>query len=200
MVYAVVMSDTTPQPAHGTAPIVDPAELLSRIAEQKDRQALAELFRLLAPRLKSMMLKLGADSALAEDLVQETLLAVWRKAHLYSPERGAPVTWIFTIARNLRIDQLRRLSNKPYEDLDGIDATDDTPTGLQVVEQQQMVSRVKSALETLPDDQRQVVKLSFLNDMTHSDISAALGIPLGTVKSRLRLAYGRLRPVLEDLQ
>lgn len=199
MVYAVVMSDTTSEPTR-TSPATDPADLLARIAGQQDRQALAELFRLLAPRLKSMMLKLGADTALAEDLVQETLLAVWRKAHLYSPERGAPVTWIFTIARNLRIDQLRRLSNKPYEDLDGIDATDDAPTGMQVVEQQQVVTRVKSALEELPEDQREVVRLSFLNDMTHADISAALGIPLGTVKSRLRLAYGRLRPVLEDLQ
>lgn len=198
--YAVAMSDTTSFPAPGAEPIADPAELLARIAGQRDRSALAELFRQLAPRLKSMMLRLGADAALAEDLVQETLLAVWRKAHLYSPDRGAPVTWIFTIARNLRIDQLRRLSNKPYEDLEGIDATDGTPSGLQIVEQQQVVSRVSKALANLPEDQREVIQLSFLSDMTHADISDKLGIPLGTVKSRLRLAYGRLRPMLEDLQ
>lgn len=198
--YALAMSDTTSEPVHDTGAIVDPANLLARIAGDRDRHALAELFRQLAPRLKSMMLKLGADAALAEDLVQETLLAVWRKAHLYSPERGAAVTWIFTIARNLRIDQLRRLSNKPYEDLEGIDATDDAPSGLQVVEQQQVVARVTAALANLPEDQREVVHLSFLNDMTHADIAEKLGIPLGTVKSRLRLAYGRLRPLLEDLQ
>ncbi|WP_127142751.1 sigma-70 family RNA polymerase sigma factor [Pelagibacterium montanilacus] len=194
------MSDTTSKPVPEAKSIADPADLLARIAESKDRKALAELFRQLAPRLKSMMLKLGADGALAEDLVQETLLAVWRKAHLYSPDRGAAVTWIFTIARNLRIDQLRRLSNKPYEDLEGIETTDDTPNGLQRIEQQEIISRVKTALGDLPKDQQEVIRLSFLSDMTHSDIAERLDIPLGTVKSRLRLAYGRLRPLLEDLQ
>lgn len=198
--YAIVMSDATSEPAPPAGTIVDPAELLFRIAEQRDKTALAELFQLIAPRLKSMMLKLGADTSLAEDLVQETLLAVWRKAHLYAPERGAAVTWIFTIARNLRIDQLRRQSNKPYEDLDGLELASDAPGGLQIVEREQITARVRVALKDLPDEQREVVQLSFINDMTHADISVRLGIPLGTVKSRLRLAYGRLRPLLEDLQ
>ena len=200
MVYALAMSDTlSPSgPFAGSDP--DPAQLLARIASDRDKTALAELFALFAPRLKAMMLRQGADGAQAEDLVQETLLAVWRKAHMYSPERGAPVTWIFTIARNLRIDHLRRLSNRPYEDLEGVDATDEAPGGLQVVEQQQVIERVKGALVELPPDQRDVIELSFIEDLTHAEIAQKLDIPLGTVKSRLRLAYGRLRPLLEDLQ
>lgn len=194
------MSDAAPESASAAGAIVDPTALLFRIAEDRDKQALAELFRLVAPRIKSTMLRLGAEPAQAEDLVQETLLAVWRKAHLYAPERGTPITWIFTIARNLRIDQVRRRSNKPYEDLDGIEIASEAPEGLQIVESRQVTVRVHEALEDLPNDQREVVRLSFLSEMTHADIAVRLGIPLGTVKSRLRLAYGRLRPLLEDLQ
>ena len=110
--YAVVMTeDRSGQPPD--QPRDDPADLVARIALKQDRSALADLFGLYGPRVKSMMLKLGAPDALAEDLVQETFLTVWRKAQLYSSQRGAPSTWIFTIARNLRIDQLRRQSNKP---------------------------------------------------------------------------------------
>ena len=179
---------------------IDPAVLLTRIARERDKAALAALFKLFAPRLKSMMLKLGADNALAEDLVQETLLTVWRKAELYSAERGAPSTWIFTIARNLRIDQLRRQSNKPYEDLDGLELASDAPLGSFVIEQNQVIARVTKALETLSEEQREVVRLSFIHNLPHAEIAIKVGIPLGTVKSRLWLAYDRLRPMLEDLQ
>ncbi|WP_244523049.1 sigma-70 family RNA polymerase sigma factor [Devosia sp. YR412] len=178
----------------------DPAALMLRIAQQQDRSALAALFGLFGPRVKSMMIKLGASDALAEDLVQETFLTVWRKAALYSNQRGAPSTWIFTIARNLRIDQLRRQSNKPYEDLEKVTLASDSPTGSMLVEQHQVVDRVTRALTTLSEDQREVVRLSFIQDMAHAQIAEHLGIPLGTVKSRLRLAYERLRPMLEDLQ
>jgi len=179
---------------------IDPGILLIRIAKARDRAALAALFKLFAPRLKSMMLKLGADNALADDLVQETLLTVWRKAELYSADRGAPSTWIFTIARNLRIDQLRRQSNKPYEDLDGLELASDAPLGSFVIEQNQVIARVTKALEALPEEQREVVRLSFIHNLPHAEIASKVGIPLGTVKSRLRLAYDRLRPMLEDLQ
>jgi RNA polymerase sigma-70 factor (ECF subfamily) len=147
-----------------------------------------------------MMLKLGAGEALAEDLVQETFLMVWRKAGLYSNQRGAASTWIFTIARNLRIDQLRRQSNKPYEDLDAVELASDAPMGNALIEQQQVVDRVTRALASLPEEQREVVRLSFIQDLPHAQIAEKVGIPLGTVKSRIRLAYERLRPMLEDLQ
>lgn len=197
--YAVVM--TKPDPGQVPIPeLQDPARLVQRIAAQQDRAALTALFNLFGPRIKSMMLKLGASEALAEDLVQETFLIVWRKAALYSSQRGAASTWIFTIARNLRIDQLRRQSNKPYEDLEKVTLASDSPLGSSLVEQSQVIARVTTALETLPVEQREVIRLSFIHDMPHAQIAESVGIPLGTVKSRLRLAYERLRPLLEDLQ
>jgi RNA polymerase sigma-70 factor (ECF subfamily) len=198
--YAVAMTN----PDMGQPPILpetpDPSLLMLRIAQEQDKSALAALFGLFAPRIKSMMLKLGAGDALAEDLVQETFLTVWRKAALYSNQRGAVSTWIFTIARNLRIDQLRRQSNKPYQDLETVTLASDSPTGSALAEQHQVVDRVTQALTTLSDEQREVVRLSFIHDMPHAQIAESIGIPLGTVKSRLRLAYERLRPLLEDLQ
>ena len=198
--YAVGMSDQkSPEPPQ---PLVmnDPNGLLRLIAEQQDRAALAALFAMFGPRIKSMMLRLGASEALAEDLVQETFLSVWRKAGLFSSQRGAASTWIFTIARNLRIDQLRRQSNKPYEDLSTMDLASDAPNGSILVEQHQVIDRVTAALATLSSEQQEVVRLSFIYSMPHAEIAAKVGIPLGTVKSRLRLAYERLRPMLEDLQ
>jgi RNA polymerase sigma-70 factor (ECF subfamily) len=178
----------------------DPETLLKRVALNRDREALSRLFALFGPRVKSMMLKLGATNSVAEDMVQETFLAVWRKAHLYSTERGAAVTWIFTIARNLRIDQFRRQSNRPYEDLEDVSLASDEPSSTVIVEQREIVDRVGLALKTLTPDQQEVVRLSFIHDLPHAQIAEKIGIPLGTVKSRLRLAYERLRPMLEDLQ
>ena len=116
-----------------------------------------------------------------------------------SSARATSAPCFFTIARNLRIDQVRRQSNKPYEDLDSLELASDAQPGSQYVEQQQVIQRVTGALETLPVEQREVVRLSFIQDLAHPEIAKRLGIPLGTVKSRLRLAYDRLRPQLEDL-
>ena len=199
--YAFAMTEITPPgPAPAGRPSDDPTALLLAVAGDRDKAALAALFSQFAPRIKSMMLKLGASDALAEDLAQETLLQVWRKAHLYSPQRGAASTWIFTIARNLRIDQLRRQTNKPYEDLEKLELASDAPLGNVLIERNQVIERVTAALKLLPPEQSEVVRLSFINDMPQSEIAALVGIPLGTVKSRLRLAYERLRPMLEDLQ
>ncbi|SFC73336.1 RNA polymerase sigma-70 factor, ECF subfamily [Devosia psychrophila] len=198
--YAVVMTNSDIGQPPVLPGIDDPASLMLRIAQQQDKSALAALFGLFGPRVKSMMIKLGAGDALAEDLVQETFLTVWRKAALYSNQRGAASTWIFTIARNLRIDQLRRQSNKPYEDLEKVTLASDSPTGSMLVERHQVIDRVTAALTTLSEDQQEVVRLSFIHDMPHARIAETIGIPLGTVKSRLRLAYERLRPMLEDLQ
>jgi len=198
--YAFAMTDPEIARIAGTVAMDDPTSLLLRVAESRDKAALAALFTYFAPRVKSMMLKLGAGDALAEDLVQETFVSVWRKAALYSSQRGAASTWIFTIARNLRIDQLRRQSNKPYEDLESLELASDAPLGSALVEQRQVIDRVTLALKNLPAEQQDVVRLSFIHDMPHAQIAESLGVPLGTVKSRLRLAYGRLRPLLEDLQ
>lgn len=198
--YALAMTDPEIGQIPETVAMDDPTSLLQRVAESRDKAALAALFNHYGPRVKSMMLKLGAGDALAEDLVQETFVSVWRKAALYSNQRGAASTWIFTIARNLRIDQLRRQSNKPYEDLEALELASDAPLGSALVEQRQVIDRVTLALKSLPEEQQDVVRLSFIHDMPHAQIAESLGVPLGTVKSRLRLAYGRLRPLLEDLQ
>lgn len=198
--YSIVMSEIRTGASSGTSQSPDPETLLLRIAQDRDREALAALFSLLGGRVKAMMLKLGASDAVAEDMVQETFLAVWRKAHLYSTERGAASTWIFTIARNLRIDQFRRQSNKAYEDLETVTIESAEPNGSVMVEQRQVISRVTDALKLLSAEQQEVVRLSFLHDLPHAQIAERIGIPLGTVKSRLRLAYERLRPMLEDLQ
>ena len=198
--FAVMMTDPESGQPRGLLDMADPNELMSRIAQFQDKEALAALFNLFGPRIKSMMLKLGASEALAEDLVQETFLSVCRKAALFSSQRGAASTWIFTIARNLRIDQLRRQSNKPYEDLASMDIASDAPSSSFLVEQHQVIDRVTTALGALSEQQQEVVRLSFIHDMPHAEIATRIGIPLGTVKSRLRLAYERLRPMLEDLQ
>lgn len=198
--YALSMTEPDIGRAPPPAALNDYTALLLRVAQSRDKPALAALFNHFGPRIKSMMLKLGASDALAEDLVQETFVSVWRKASQYSSQRGAASTWIFTIARNLRIDQLRRQSNKPYEDLEKLELASDSPSGSTLVEQNQVIDRVTIALELLPPEQQEVVRLSFIHDMPHAQIAESLGVPLGTVKSRLRLAYGRLRPLLEDLQ
>ncbi len=196
--YATSMTEANSP--KGVAPEgAEPAELIRRIAERRDKAALSALFLQFAPRIKSMMLRLGVDGAHAEDLTQEAMLSVWRKAHFYSPDKGAASTWIFTIARNLRIDAARRQSNRPYVDLEGIEVESEAPHSHALLEQSQVVARVSKALEVLPEEQREVVRLSFIKELSQSEIAARIGIPLGTVKSRLRLAYDRLRPLLEDL-
>lgn len=174
------------------------AELLRRVAEKRDRSAFAELFDSYGPRLKSFMMRKGAGAELAEDLVQDTMLAVWTKAGFYAPEKGSVTTWIYTIARNLRIDRLRRESTVHFTEIDGFDAPDDGPESDQLLIRSQEDRLVAQALETLPQEQKQILQMSFVEDMAQSEISAKLGLPLGTVKSRMRLAYRKLKTVLEN--
>jgi RNA polymerase sigma-70 factor (ECF subfamily) len=172
--------------------------LLARVAAERDRAAFAALFAHFAPRVKAYLLKLGAPAALAEDLAQEALLNLWRKAHLFDPAKASAATWLFTIARNLRIDAIRR-ERRPEPDAQDLtpEPPADADAGLEMAEQE---GRLRLALKTLPRDQIQVVELSFFADKPHSQIAAELGIPLGTVKSRLRLAMARLRAALGEAQ
>ena len=176
------------------------ADLMQRIAEHGDADAFNELFQSFAPRVKSYMMRQGADPTTAEELAQETLLMVWRKAALYSRDKGSPSTWIFTIARNLRIDRLRR--EVPWQELpDGHDEIkSDDPTPEEIVSSRERQERTQTALATLPDDQRSVVALSYLEGLSHSEIAERLNLPLGTVKSRMRLAYQKIREAVEDLK
>lgn len=175
------------------------AQLLARVAATKDRAAFAALFDHFAPRVKSFMMRKGATAEQAEDLVQETMIAVWSKAALYVAERGSVSTWIFTIARNLRIDRLRRERANQFTDLDDYDAPSDDPGQDEALRRVQEDSAVAQALAKIPPEQRELLMLSYVEDLPQSEIAARLQIPLGTVKSRMRLAYRRLKKLLETL-
>jgi RNA polymerase sigma-70 factor (ECF subfamily) len=175
-------------------------DLMRRVAERAEPAAFRELYQTYGPRVKAYMMRCGADAATAEDLVQDTLLTVWRKAALYASDRGSVGTWVFTIARNLRIDGLRRelLSQQlPEERL--IEASADLPAD-EIVYAKERQMRVWAMLAELPDEQRAVLTLSFVDGLPHSAIAERLGIPLGTVKSRIRLACQRIRQSLGDLR
>lgn len=173
------------------------ADLLFRIGKTRDRAAFAEVFDYFAPRLKSFMMRKGATAELAEDLVQETMIAVWSKAALYSPERGAASTWVFTIARNLRIDRLRRESSAHFTDLEGFDPPSEDMAGDAALNRSQEDAHVARALAQIPAEQRELLILSYVDGVPQSMIAERLKLPLGTVKSRMRLAYQRMRKLLE---
>lgn len=177
----------------------DVAGLICAIAREKDRAAFVTLFRHYAPRIKTWLIRRGAAAEAAEELAQEALLTIWRKAGAFDPAGASAPAWIFTIARNLWIDRVRHEGRAKlhdvYELLEG-DAPERPDDALNASEREQ---RVRDALTQLPADQIRVVELSFIEGRAHADIAQMLDIPLGTVKSRLRLAMGRLRALLGDL-
>ena len=176
------------------------SDLLQKVAQNRDADAFRQLFELYGPRVKSYMMRQGANATMAEDLAQDTLLTVWRKAHLYSGEKGSATTWIFTIARNLRIDRLRReVSWKPLPENQDEEASDE-PDPEQQVSERERRDKVRAVLATLPPDQSEVVVLSYIEGLSHTEIASRLGLPLGTVKSRMRLAYQKVKEAVEDIR
>lgn len=173
--------------------------LIQRVASERDKEAFAELFRIYAPRLKSYMMRRGADAATAEELAQETLLAVWRKAGLYSDDKGSATTWIFTIARNLRIDRLRREVTWQALPEGHTETASEEASPDEIVSAQERRVRVQAALSELPPEQLEAVTLAYIEGLSHSEIAERLQLPLGTVKSRMRLAYQKMRLAVEDL-
>lgn len=174
------------------------AELIRRIAEGRDREAFRGLYAQYGPRIRALLMRQGADADTAEELAQETLLTVWRKAYLFSAHKGSATTWIFTIARNLRIDRLRR--EVPWQELDDETSeypADDKLPDDQVAERQDR-QRVREALSQLPTEQYDVVALSYLEGLSHSEIAERLNLPLGTVKSRMRLAYRKIKETIGE--
>ena len=175
------------------------AACMARIVATRDREAFKTLFLTFAPKVKGYLLRHGAGSVQAEELAQETMLTVWRKAEQYDAARAPVSAWIFTIARNLRIDVLRKERSALTYALCAPPAEEE-PASPEI--ESQLVERevrLREAVQGLPADQMEVVRLSFFSDKPHGEIARDLSLPLGTVKSRLRLAVARLRKALGDL-
>ena len=167
------------------------AELIKKVETVKDTSAFEELFNHFAPRVKAFLMKSGADPQMAEECSQEVMATVWRKAHLFDPSRASASTWIFTIARNKKIDAIRKQNRPEPEQL--YPDQDYEPDQESVVELQQETERLTLALGELPEKQRVLVEKAYLGELSHSEIAEITGLPLGTIKSRIRLALEKLR-------
>ncbi|MGI4856665.1 MAG: sigma-70 family RNA polymerase sigma factor [Janthinobacterium lividum] len=182
------------------------AQLLQRVAEHADRAAFAELFAYFAPRLKGFLIRAGTSHEQADDLSQEAMLLVWRKAAQFDASKAGAATWIFTIARNLRIDAARRrVIDTVAEDASDAAAgeNDGGHDGAEMSAEwyaatQQRTDHVQRALGELPDEQSRVILMAFFHGKAHADVARELDLPLGTVKSRLRLAAQKLRTLLGE--
>ena len=166
-----------------------------RIRETRDRAAFAALFRHFAPRVKAFLMRSGADAAMAEECTQEVMAAVWQKAHLFDPSRASAATWIFTIARNRKIDALRKMKRPEPEDLPwGPEEEPDQEDSLAL---QQETEKLEEAVAALPAKQRELIEKAYFGDLSHREIAEETGLPLGTIKSRIRLALDRLRHAMK---
>ena len=173
------------------------SDLVEAVARQRDRSAFARLFQHFAPRLTAFVQKRGADPAAAQDLAQDAMLTVWRKAPQFDRTRATASAWIFAIARNRRIDVLRRERRPDPEMLIFMQETS-APSAEAEVERNAFQSRLHATLAQVPANQLDILKKAYFEDLSHSDIAQQLGLPLGTVKSRIRLALIRLRGLLND--
>ena len=174
--------------------------LLLRVGSNRDRSAFKKLYEHFAPRLKSFLLRIGSDMSAAEEICQESMIMVWRRAETFNPDSAGASTWIFTIARNKRIDKLRK-DNRPLPDLNDpsffqipVDKSDDI---LQRVEEEK---KIKNALKNLPPEQAKLIISAYYEEKSHRKIADETNLPLGTVKSRIRLAINRLRTQLEEIE
>jgi RNA polymerase sigma-70 factor (ECF subfamily) len=184
--------------ASKTLPPGEMSALLVDVATTRDKQKFARLFEYYAPRMKTYLMRQGVDGGMAEELAQEAMLIVWRKADSFDPAKASAATWIYTIVRNLRIDALRKQRRPEFDVDDPSFVPDPPPRPDDVMVSDQLERKVKAALSQLPEEQAVVVRLSFFEDKPHGEIAEALSLPLGTVKSRLRLAMRRLQPLLGD--
>lgn len=171
---------------------------LIQVRDQRDAAAFSRLFAHFAPRVKAYLVRCGAMPSQAEDLMQEAMAVVWHKAALFRPERASASTWVFTIARNKQLDAFRRRNRPEPEEVDwGPDEVEDPAVSVATSQEEE---RVRKAVLKLPERQRQMIEQAFFGDLSHREIAASTGLPLGTIKSRIRLGLERLRQELsEDL-
>lgn len=166
------------------------------VRNQRDRAAFAALFDHFAPRLKGFVLRSGVSNAQAEEIVQDVMLTVWRKAQQFDPQRAQVSAWIYQIARNRLIDLLRK-DRRPLPEEWQIEPEPEMDAR-EILETEQEVTQLKTALAQLPPDQRDMIERAYLGELSHQEIKRVTGLPLGTIKSRIRLGLDRLRRELKD--
>lgn len=174
-------------------------ERVRAVAERHDRQAFTEIFDHFVPRLETYLGKLGLDGALAEEITQEVMLTVWRKAALFDPAKSSLATWLYRIARNRRIDLARRMQAERADSAaqDMAEIADDRAID-EDIDRLQRDGAVRRLIGRLPAEQERLVRMAFYEGFAHAEIAEKTGLPLGTVKSRLRLAFARLRRALNE--
>ncbi len=180
------------------AAVDDSADLIEAVARRQDRAAFAELFRRFAPRVKAFVMRSGADPDTAQEVAQETMVLVWRRAETFDRARAGAATWIFTIARNKRVDLLRRATHAGFDPEDYVLFSTEAPEGADSAAiGRQMRERIGAVMQHLTAEQIDVLRMAFFQDKSHSVIAQEMKLPLGTVKSRIRLALSRLREALQ---
>jgi RNA polymerase sigma-70 factor (ECF subfamily) len=164
---------------------------LEAIRDRQDQTAFAELFRHFAPRVKAFLMKSGSTAEFAEECTQDVMATLWRKAHMFDGSKASVSTWIFTIARNRKIDMIRKNRRPEPEELTW--GPEYEPSAADVMSLQEDTDKLGMALAKLPEKQRKLIERAYFGDLSHSEIAAETGLPLGTIKSRIRLALDRLR-------
>ena len=175
------------------------SECLQLIAATGDRAAFTRLFRHFAPLMKAFALSGSPLSANhADELVQEVMLKVWQKAGAFDPKKAAASTWIYTIARNCRTDMFRRLQKFDTAlSADDVAPQEESEEAFMILHQKRSRERIRELINTLPQDQIQIVAKVYMEGKSHSEVAGELDIPLGTVKSRVRLALQKLQVQIE---
>jgi RNA polymerase sigma-70 factor, ECF subfamily len=177
---------------------VAPEDLLEAIARRRDREAFKLLFADFAPRLKAFARRMSADGQVAEDLAQDVMLTVWRRAGQFDRRKAGAGTWIFTIARNRRIDMIRRETRPEVDPEDPALGSEGDAAADEQLARRRRDEALHRAVARLPEEQSQLMRLAYFEDKTHGVIADELNLPLGTVKSRIRLAMRKLRQMVKD--
>jgi RNA polymerase sigma-70 factor (ECF subfamily) len=179
------------------APQEEIVALVTAVAERQDRQAFTWLFDYFAPRLNAYLRRLGTHPSTAEEIVQDTMTTLWRKAAQFDPSKSSLAAWLFCIARNRRLDGLRRTRHDYLDGSDPVLEPADETDIMAQIDLHQREEALRIALGSLPKEQLSLVRLAFFDGLSHRQISEQMGLPLGTVKSRIRLGFTRLRRSLE---
>lgn len=186
------------QLTQNSAEVSDQTIWMIAVRDNRDRAAFANLFDHFAPRLKGFLMRSGTGAAQAEEIVQDVMLTIWRKSAQFDPTRAQVSAWVYQIARNRHIDVIRKDKRPIPEELS--EAPESDPDASQILAADQEARTLKKAIEQLKPDQREMIEKAYLGEFTHQEISTQTGLPLGTIKSRIRLALNRLRHELKDMR